>query len=256
MSPPENGDDLGPMQRAQRQMRPELPRRFYQAATVADADGGATVQLDGRSVRTPAKRLLVVPTAELAEAIAGEWRAQGERIDPASMPLTRLANTVIDAVAERMPEVRADALNYAGTDLVCYRATHPAALVALQARHWDPLLDWVRRVCGAALVTTAGLGHQPQPAATIDAIRSVLDGLDAFALAGLHELTTLSGSLVIALAIREDEIDTEAGWAAAHVDEDWQVSQWGEDFEASERRKIRRRDFEAAARLIRLAGRE
>ena len=250
-----SGEDesLGPMQRAQRQMRPELPRRFYNEATVAAADGRHTVRLDGRSVKTPAKRALALPTAALAAAIAAEWRAQDERIDPATMPLTRLANTIIDAVADRMAEVRADALKYAGTDLVCYRAEHPTELVAWQSRVWDPILAYARDRLGATFETVTGIVHRPQPSAALDGIARRLADLDAFVLAGVHELTTLSGSVLIALAVLDGALTTEQGWTAAHVDEAWQISQWGEDFEAAERRQRRRADFEAAARLIALS---
>jgi chaperone required for assembly of F1-ATPase len=246
-------NSLGPMQRAQRQMRPELPRRFYTVATVAAAPGGHTVVLDGRSVKTPGKRALVVPTASLASAIAGEWQAQGEWIDPATMPLTRLANTTIDAVAERIAEVRADALGYAGSDLLCYRAEHPVELVARQQRHWDPVLDWARDRLGAPLATASGITHRPQPAAAIAAIGRRLERLDPFRLAGVHELTTISGSVVLALAVLDRKLTSDAAWTAAHVDEDWQIRHWGEDFEAAKRREIRRRDFDAAARLIELS---
>lgn len=248
----EDEENLGPMQKAQRQMRPELPRRFYKEVAVAGIDGGATVRLDGRSVKTPGKRALVLPTAALAGAIAGEWRLQGERIDPATMPLTRLANTIIDAVTDRMAEVRADALKYAGSDLVCYRAGHPAGLVALQAERWDPVLRWATGVFGAEFRTVTGISHHEQPQAALDAVARRLGQLDPFTLAGVHELTTLSGSVLIALAVLDRAMPPGAAWAAAHADEDWQISQWGEDFEAAERRKHRRGDFDAAIRLIQL----
>lgn len=249
----ENDDDLGPMQKAQRQMRPELPRRFYKEAVVVAASGGHAVHLDGRAVKTPGKRQFILPTVALAEAIAGEWRGQGERIDPATMPLTRLANTVIDAVGDRMAEVRADALKYAGSDLVCYRAAHPAGLVAQQAERWDPVLAWAAGTLCARFETVTGIAHRTQPAGALDAIARRLDRLDPFTLAGVHELTTLSGSGLIALAVQDGTLTPDAAWTAAHADEDWQISQWGEDYEAAERRKGRRGDFDAAVRLIRLA---
>ncbi len=248
----ENDESLGPMQKAQRQMRPGLPRRFYKEATVATTEGGATVLLDGRAIKTPGKRSLILPTAGLAEAIATEWRAQGERIDPASMPLTRLANTVIDAVTDRMAEVRADALEYAGTDLVCYRAEHPAGLVALQAERWDPVLRWADEGLGAVFETVTGIAHRTQSRSALDAVRRRLAGLDPFTLAGVHELTTLSGSVLIALSLLDEILSPDAAWATAHADEDWQISRWGEDYEAAERRKKRRGDFDAAGRLIQL----
>lgn len=247
-----NEADLGPMQRAQRQMRPELPRRFYKEAAVAADGEGFAVRLDGKPVRTPGKRLLLLPTRALAAAIADEWAAQGERIDPATMPMTRLSNTVLDAVVERMAEVRADALRYGASDLLCYRATHPAGLVERQARAWTPVLAWAETALGARLEAAEGITHRAQPANSLAAIGRALDALDPFALAGVHELTTLSGSVILALAVAQGALDQAAAWAAAHVDEDWQISLWGEDFEAAERRKRRRVDFEAAARLIAL----
>jgi chaperone required for assembly of F1-ATPase len=244
------------MQRAQRQMRPERPLRFYDKAAVATVPDGYTVLLDGRPVRTPGKRALAVPTMALAEAIADEWRRQGHRIDPASMSQTRLANSVIDAVVQRMAEVRADALKYAGTDLICYRAEHPVELVALQRAHWDPILAWAWQALGAAFLTAGGIAHRAQPQSALDAVGRRLDALDAFRLAAVHELTTLSGSVLIALAVLDGRLASDAAWAAAHVDEDWQIRHWGEDFEAAERWRRRRRDFDAAARLIRLVSPE
>ncbi len=248
----ENDESLGPMQKAQRQMRPELPRRFYKAATVVAVSGGHTVHLDGRAIKTPGKRSLILPTAGLAEAIAGEWSDQGERIDPATMPLTRLANTIIDAVTDRMAEVRADALKYAGADLVCYRAGHPAGLVALQAERWDPVLRWADEGLGAVFETVTGIAHRTQSRAALDVAGRRLEALDPFTLAGVHELTTLSGSVLIALSLLGGVLSPDAAWAAAHADEDWQISQWGGDDEAAERRKKRRGDFDAAVRLIQL----
>ncbi len=246
-------DELGPMQRAQRQMRPDLPRRFYKDATVASESTGYAVRLDGKPVRTPGKRLLLLPTEALAQAIAAEWRAQGERVDPATMPMTRLANTVLDAVVERMTEVRADALKYGGSDLLCYRASHPSELVAHQTKLWTPPLDWAATALGARLEAVVGISHHAQPATALHAIDHALGALDPFALAGVHELTTLSGSVILALAVAHGVLDPDEAWSAAHVDEDWQISQWGEDFEAAERRKRRQADFQAAAALIGLA---
>ncbi len=246
-------DDLGPMQRAQRQMRPELPRRFYTEATVASEATDHAVRLDGKPVRTPGKQPLLLPTQALAEAIAAEWRAQGERIDPATMPMTRLANTVLDAVVDRMAEVKADALKYGGSDLLCYRADHPAPLVAQQAQKWDPLIAWAATTLGARLEVVAGITHRAQSDAALAAINRALEALDPFALAGVHEMTTIGGSVIIALAVAHGALDPGEAWSAAHVDEDWQIRQWGEDFEAAERRKRRQVDFQAAAALIRLA---
>ncbi|MEZ5775822.1 MAG: ATP12 family protein [Hyphomicrobiaceae bacterium] len=234
--------------------RAELPRRFYGEAKVGPgaADGTFRVLLDGRPLRTPGKRSLEVPRAGLAEAIAEEWRAQGERIDPASMPLTRLVNSALDGVAGREGEVAADIARYAGSDLLCYRAGHPDSLVRLQRQHWDPPLAWARSVLGCDLKVGEGVVHVAQPADTGARFAAAIAGLDHLALAALHTLTTLAGSAVLALAIGRGALGAEAAWSAAHVDEDWQISQWGTDAEAMRRRADRKRDFDAAALLLAL----
>ncbi|MGB9027670.1 MAG: ATP12 family protein [Rhodomicrobium sp.] len=238
-------------------MKPAQPvnrKRFYKSATVAESgDGGYAVQLDGRPIETPAGKPLIVPTCALASAIAEEWDAQGETIALASLRLTKLANTAINAVAEKKPEVADSILKYAAADLVCYRATHPAALVAAQASAWDPVLSWIAAKYGAQFLTGSGIAHIAQPPASLEALHSAVDALGAFKLAALHVMTTLTGSALIALAHVGGELDTAAAWAAAHTDENWQVSQWGEDFEAVERLKVRRAEFESASRFFSLS---
>jgi chaperone required for assembly of F1-ATPase len=238
-------------------MKPSQPanrKRFYKSATVGEREGGGfAVLLDGRQVKTPAGKPLAVPARGLAEAMAAEWNAQGETIVPATLPLTKLANTAIDAVAERSGEVADDIVKYAGTDLVCYRAEYPSGLVAAQAAAWDPILSWAAAKLGAPLLTTAGIAHVAQPEASLAALRGVVAAMGAFRLAALHVMTTLTGSALIALAHAEGELNTAAAWAAAHTDERWQVSQWGEDFEAAQRLKARLAEFEAASRFFRLA---
>jgi chaperone required for assembly of F1-ATPase len=238
-------------------MKPSQPanrKRFYKSATVGEREGGGfAVLLDGRQIKTPAGKPLAVPARGLAEAIAAEWSAQGEAIVPASMPLTKLANTAIDAVAERSAEVVDDIVKYAATDLVCYRAEYPAGLVAAQAAAWDPILSWAAAKLGAPLLTTAGIAHVAQPEASLAALRAVVAAMDAFRLAALHVMTSLTGSALIALAHAEGELDTAAAWAAAHTDERWQVSHWGEDFEAAQRLKARFAEFEGASRFFYLA---
>ncbi|MGO9544129.1 MAG: ATP12 family chaperone protein [Rhodomicrobium sp.] len=238
-------------------MKPSQPanrKRFYQSATVAEPkDGGYAVQLDGRPVKTPAGNPLAVPARALAQAIAGEWNAQGEAIVPASLPLTKLANTAIDGVADRKQEVADDILKYAATDLVCYRATHPTDLVAAQAAAWDPVLSWVEAKYGTPFLTASGIAHVTQPAASLEALGAAVAGLDAFKLAALHVITTLTGSALIALAHTGGDLDAAAAWAAAQTDENWQASRWGEDFEAEQRRKARLAEFEAASRFYKLS---
>jgi chaperone required for assembly of F1-ATPase len=231
-----------------------LQRRFYAAVAVAMEPRGATVLLDGRALRTPKKRALVVPARALAEAIAGEWSAQGERIDPATMPITRLVNTALDGVADHPAAVRADIVKYAGSDLLCYRAAGPAGLVAAQSTHWDGVLAWAHEVLGARFAVAIGLMPVAQPAEATEAVARSIAGLDILRLAALHVMTTLTGSALLALAHLWECIDLDAAWAAAHVDEDWQISQWGADAEASARHAARRLEMQAASRLLALLG--
>jgi chaperone required for assembly of F1-ATPase len=244
------GEKDASLARGKGKVKPSLPKRFYQ--DVAIADDGAALLLDGKTVRTPGKAELVLPTRALAEAVAEEWRAQGERIDPATMPLTKLANSAIDGVVGREPAVIDDIMSHAASDLVCYRAHAPQGLVAAQARHWDPVLVWAKDALGAPLKLGAGVVHVAQPQASLDRLRQTMLGRDAFSLAALHVMTALTGSALLALAVALGRLSPEEAWAAAHVDEDWQISQWGEDAEAAERRENRRRDFAAAAKLLAL----
>jgi chaperone required for assembly of F1-ATPase len=232
------------------QEKPSLPKRFYDQVAIADEGDGLTLLLDGKSVRTPGKTPFVVPNATLGEAIAEEWRGQGERIDPASMPLTRLANSVIDGVKGSEGAVIDDILNYAGADLLCYRAEGPKGLVALQTKNWDPIVAWVKQDLGAPMRLAEGVMHVAQPRASLDALRRRIEDFDPWSLAALHVMTGLSGSALLALAVALGRLSPEEAWGAAHVDEDWQIGQWGEDEEAKTRRENRHRDFAAAARML------
>ncbi|MGE5511460.1 MAG: ATP12 family chaperone protein [Bacteroidota bacterium] len=229
-----------------------LPKRIYQAVAVAPGEAGFRVLLDRRPARTPRRRELVLPTRALADAIAAEWEAQGDRVDPATMLLTRLANTVLDGVVGREADLRADILKYAGSDLLCYRAGEPEALIALQSRHWDPVLDWGREVLGARFMLVQGLMPVSQARETLDRIAVAIADLDAFRLAALHVMTTLMGSALLGLAVVKGRLSADAAWDAAHVDEDWQISKWGEDAEAVARRRRRRAEMDAACRLLSL----
>ena len=217
-----------PMRAAQANMRPPTLRRFYKLAEVGAAEGGGfAVKLDGRSVRTPGKRPLVAPTRAVAELIAAEWAAQGDMIAPMSMPATRLANSAIDGVAEALAETRAAIADYAAADLVCYRAEAPAALSALQTKAYDPVLAWARDALGAHFVTTVGLAHVAQPEAALAAVRAAVEAYgDPFAVAALHVMTSLTGSLLIALMTAKGALSPEAAWRAAHVDEDFQIGRY------------------------------
>jgi len=237
---------------------PKPPKRFYKDVTVADEGGKgepslAAILLDGRPVRTPGKAQLAVPSAALAEAIANEWRGQGEEIDPNTMPLTKLANSAIDGVVGQEDAVVDDVLAHAGSDLLCYRASGPEGLLARQAQSWDPVLAWAEDDLGAPLSLAEGVVHVAQPDASIAALRGAIEVLDAYVLAALHVMTTLTGSALLPLAVAQGKLSPDAAWDAAHVDEDWQIDQWGEDTEAKIRRQNRKRDFDAAAKLLALS---
>jgi chaperone required for assembly of F1-ATPase len=245
------GSPLDPREAVRRGTRRELPKRFYQQAGVAERAGTFAVELDGKPVVTPAKRALTLPTRALAEAVAAEWQAQGERIDPGAMPLTRLAHTAIDRVAAEPEAVRAEILKYAGGDLLFYRATEPDGLVSAQAAHWDPVLEWAAVAFGARFAPVQGVRFAQQPMEAIGAVRSEIARYrEPFALAALASLTNLAGSALLALALAAGRLDTDAAWAAAHVDEDWNVKRWGEDAEAAARRAARFQEFKAAAQML------
>ena len=226
-----------------------LRRRFYRDAQVRQDSPGAAIMLDGRPIRTPGRRMLAAPAVALAEAIAAEWRRQGEFIDPAGMPLTRLANTIIDGVADRPDEVAGAIAKYLGSDLVCYRATGPEGLRTRQAEHWDPLIAWARDALGAAFMVRQGVVHIAQPDAAIAAATAAIPR-DPWRLGALHSITTLTGSALIALALARGAMTADAAWAAAHVDEDWNMASWGRDELALARRAYRFAEMTAAAQVL------
>ncbi|MGA2566265.1 MAG: ATP12 family protein [Pseudolabrys sp.] len=241
---------LDPRESARRGARPQLRKRFYQLAHVGEAAGGGfPLLLDGKLVKTPARRPLAAPTRALAEKIAEEWNAQAEVIDPARMPLTRLANAVIDAVADQPKAVAAEIANYLGSDLLCYRADMPEGLVERQARAWDPILAWARQALGARFVLAQGVVHVAQPEQAIAAMRATIPS-EPWRLGAVSAITTLTGSAVLALALERGALDADTAWAAAHVDEDWQMSQWGRDDAALERRAYHYAEFQAAATVL------
>lgn len=250
---------LDPMESARKGARPRLSKRFFKDADVGERGAdGFPVLLDGKPVRTPAHRPLAAPTRALAEKIAQEWDAQRELIDPAGMPLTRLANAVIDAVADNAVAVADEIVNYLGSDLTCYRADAPEGLVARQAQAWDPPLAWARDELGARFVLAQGVVHVAQPREAIAAARAAIptdanNAKEIWRLGALSSITTLTGSALLALALGAGAIDADAAWAAAHVDEDWQMSQWGRDELALQRRAHRRGEFDAAVAVLQLA---
>jgi chaperone required for assembly of F1-ATPase len=227
-------------------------KRFWKQVSVAEADGGWTIELDGRPVRTPARELLVVPKRALAGAIADEWANAGDQIDPRTMPLTGLANAAIDRVAPEPAAFAGGLVRYAEADLACYRSGWPPELVERQAACWDPLLAWARRRYDVDFATTSGLIHVPQPPATVDRLAHAVASLDLFRLAGLSPLVTIGGSLVAGLAVIEKAIAPEDAWQAVSIDDRWQLEQWGSDSEAEVALDNRKRDFLVAARFLEL----
>ncbi|MGE0766751.1 MAG: ATP12 family chaperone protein [Hyphomicrobiaceae bacterium] len=231
-----------------------LPRRFYKTVVIGRAVSGSarTILLDGRAARTPGKRELRLATKALAEAVATEWDVQQTTIDPATMPLTRLVNTAIDGVEAQMAEVAADIVKYAGSDLLCYRADYPEGLAARQRTLWDPVLAWIAEHHAASFTLATGLMPVAQSDEAAARIAEAVAPLDPLRLTALHVMTTLMGSALLALAVLGGRLTPEAAWEAAHVDEDWQTAEWGEDADASARRERRWREIQAASALIRL----
>ncbi|MCG6121748.1 MAG: ATPase [Microvirga sp.] len=244
-----------PQAAARRDMRSPATRRFYERASAAPVEGGFALTLDGRPARTPGRKPLAAPTRALGEALAREWEAQGETIDPASMPLTRIANSAIDGVSDQRESVLAEIAKYAGSDLVCYRAGEPERLVAAQNEAWEPVLAFAQERLGARFALAEGVMFVAQPPDAIAAVEARLARETcAFRIAALHVVTTLTGSALIAIALADGALDGEAAWRAAHVDELAQESVWGEDAEALARRAARKREFDAALAVLALAG--
>jgi chaperone required for assembly of F1-ATPase len=224
-------------------------KRFYATASVG---AGRIILLDGKTVKTPGRRGLALPTDALAGAVADEWNAQEQEIDPRSMPLTGLANAAIDRIAPDPAGFARGLAAYGESDLLYYRSEGPAPLVSRQAERWDPILAWAQQRYDAVFELASGITHMPQPAETIARLNAALAACDPFALAGLSPLVTISGSLLVALALADGAISLDTAWAAATLDEQWQSEQWGEDAEAAAALAGRRRDFEAAARFLAL----
>jgi chaperone required for assembly of F1-ATPase len=245
----DNAAPADPLEAARRGARPLLRKRFYERAAVAREGEAYALRLDDKPVRTPAGRLLAAPTLALAETLAAEWEAQRDVIDPAKMPLTRLANSIIDGVADRSGPVAAEVEKYLATDLVCYRAALPRGLAERQARHWDPILDWARDALGAGMSLGEGVVHVTQPEPALAAARAAIPN-DPWRLGAVHTITTLTGSALIALALAQGRLTADEAWQAAHVDEDWNTEQWGRDELALERRAFRFAELQAAAAVL------
>jgi chaperone required for assembly of F1-ATPase len=240
---------LDPVEAARRAVRPQLRRRFYKQAIAGEGAGTHPILLDGRPVHTPARNALAAPSRALADAIAAEWEAQKDCIDPAGMPLTRLANTIIDGVSAAPGRVADEIEKYLGFDLLLYRAEQPEGLAQRQALLWDPVLAWARDALGARFVLSEGVVFVQQPEQALAAARAAIPA-DPWRLGAVHAITTLTGSALLALAVLRARLSAEAAWTAAHVDEDWQMERWGKDALALERRAFRFAEMQAAATVL------
>lgn len=237
--------------RAQHLNKVELPKRFYKDVAAGPYEGGFVVTLDGRPVRTPGKKLsVVVPAAPIATAMAAEWAAQGEFIDPATMPMVRLINSAVESGEELIPAFRDEVIKFAGGDLLLYRAEGPQELVSEQELQWDRALVAIAQRFGVRFMPTTGIVHQPQPQQTLDRLADALQGENLFVMTALVSLTGLTGSGILAIGLWHKLFTPDQVWSAAHVDEDYQISQWGEDEEASERRAKRRVEFDTAVAVL------
>lgn len=229
-------------------------KRFWKEAVPEACEGGFTVRLDARPVRTPLKAALILPTLEMAKAIATEWDAQIGLVKPDTMPVTRAANSAIDKIVPQFDEVADLLAAYGASDLICYRATEPQALVARQAAAWDPILAWAAEALHAPLIATAGVMHIDQAPISIERLRAQVFALDPFRLAGLHDLVAISGSLVVALAVAHRKFSPQDAWTLSRIDETWQQELWGQDEEAAEYAAYRKAAFLAADRFYHLCG--
>ncbi len=229
-------------------------KRFWDSARAAEHEAGIAIALDDRPVRTPGKRILVVPTQALADAIAAEWNAQGDTVEPSGMPLTRHANSAVDGVTLRRAEVIEEVARYGATDLICYRATDPPELVERQSASWQPLVHWIDSEFGIRLEVVSGVLPVAQSQATVDAFHAAVSAFDDFPLTGLHAAAAACGSLVIALALARGRLDAEAAWSLSQLDETYQIERWGEEAEATDRRVRLLADIGAASRFMALGG--
>lgn len=230
------------------------PRRFWTTASAVPVQGGFAVHLDARPVRTPQKSPLVLPSLALAQAIATEWQAQTDKVRPDTMPLTRIANSAIDKVAPQHDAVAAMLAAYGDSDLLCYRAEGPEGLVQRQAQAWDPLLTWASDALCGPLLPRTGVMHQAQSPASLDALGRLVRALDPFRLAAFHDLVALSGSLILALAVLKGRLTAQDAWALSRIDEDWQITHWGADEEATATALLKQNAFLETDRFLQLCG--
>ena len=237
--------------RAQHLNKVELPKRFYKDVAAGPVDGGFVVTLEGRPVRTPGRKLpVVVPAAAIATAMAEEWSAQGEFINPATMPMVRLINSAIESGEQSIPAFREEIIKFAAGDLMLYRAESPQELVSEQELAWDNALVILARHFGVAFEPTTGILHQAQPQATLDRLAESLVGENLFTLTALVSITGLTGSGLLAIGLWNKLFSPDQVWSAAHVDEDYQITHWGQDEEAADRRAMRRVEFDIAVAVL------
>lgn len=240
---------LDPEESVRRSTRVDLHKRFYEKTSVDGPEGAFGILLDGKPVRTPARRILAAPSRALAQAIADEWDAQKDVIDPSKMPLTRLANSIIDGVVDTPRPVAEEIEKYLGSDLLFYRADGSEGLTRAQEMNWDPVVAWARDDLGARFILAEGVVFAPQPEEAINAARRAIPE-HPWALGAVHSVTTLTGSALLALALAAGRLDADAAWKAAHVDEDWNLATWGRDAAALARRTLRFAEMQAAARVL------
>ena len=248
--PGQQDSTQNPMMMAKEAMKPSLPKRFYKEVGVGESEGLFEVRLDGRPIRSPAKKKIAVPQKAIAEALAAEWDAQERQIDPATMPLTRLVNSTIDGVEAAREAMLNEIIAYLGSDFLCYPASHPERLVERQQALWQPVLNWAGQTLGGAFKQASGIVAVEQSPVMGETLRGKWAGLDIFQLASVHTIMTITGSALLAYALWDGFLDAEAAWDAAMVDEDWNREMWGEDEEANKRRAFRRADFDAAALVM------
>lgn len=248
-------DDIakGPVdavQAARENMKRDLPKRFYERVSVEQKGEAFAVLLDGRSIKTPGRNALEFKTEDLAEAVAAEWELQDKEIDPGTMPLTRIAHSAIDAVGEKFAEVADEITRYAGNDHLCYRADTPAALVERQTAQWDPVVKWAEELLNGRFQLVGGIMYTEQDPILTANYRGQLDQFDAMELAAIHTITSITGSALLALGLAMKMFDADAVWSAAHLDEDWNIEQWGQDEEAARVRRYKHEEFTAAALIL------
>lgn len=242
--------------RAQEHAKQPLPKRFYKDVSTDEQDGQHRVLLDGKPIKTPGKKTVGFPAAALAQLVADEWAAAEEKIDPSKMPMTRLCNTIVESGEEYLSAVRAEIVKYAGSDLLFYRAAGPDSLVASQREHWDAALEVFEKQHGARFELAGGIVHVDQPADSLAKVEQIVAQYGLYSAFAAMSITSITGSALLSIGLREGHFDAEQVWAAAYVDEDYQASQWGEDDQAMLARAYKRKDFDVAVKLFDLLNRE